>query len=159
MKAWLDDLAPRERLLLGLAAGLALLLAIWFLAISPLLATRADAERRYEASARALDLVADGVRRVAPSEGDMPAGPQLSQDELRRRVTDASQQTGLALMQMRSETDGAITAVFRDVDPRLVFAFLELLATRDGIHPSAAVMNRAEGGLVSASFSFQGASQ
>lgn len=159
MKAWFDELAPRERLLLVLAGGLTVLLAIWFLAVSPLLGARAEAERRYETSARALDLVADGVRRVSPSQGDAPAGPQLSQDELRRRVTDASQQTGLALIQMRSETDGAITAVFRDVDPRLVFAFLELLATRDGIEPTSAVMNRTEGGLVSASFSFQGAGQ
>lgn len=159
MKAWLEDLAPRERLLLGLAAGLTLLLALWFLVVAPLWAGHAEAERRYDASARALDIVADGVRRISPTQETNPSAPQKSQDELRRLVTVASQETGLALMQVRSESDGQITAVFRDVDPRLVFAFLQILSARDGIEPSAAVMNRSEEGLVSASFSFQGAEQ
>lgn len=159
MKAWFDDLAPRERLLLGLAAGLTLLLALWFLLIAPLRAAHAEAERRHEASARALDIVVDGVSRITPTQTASTTAPQRSQDELRRLVTSASQETGLALMQVRSETDGAITAVFRDVDPRLVFAFLQLLSARDGIEPSAAVMNRSDEGLVSASFSFQGAGQ
>ena len=76
----------------------------------------------------------------------------MASGDLRRQVTAAAQQTGLLLTQLRSEEDGAVSVVLRDVDPRLVFAFLQLLSTRDGIAPRTATFSQSDGDRVSASF-------
>lgn len=159
MKSLLNDLAPRERLLLSIAGILTISVIFVLAVVRPVLAAHSDAGMRYENSARALDVVAGGVWKLPSEAGGTLARPALNTDELRRRVTQVAQETGLALTQLRSEEDGSVAVVFRDVDSRLVFAFLQVLSSREEVNPTVANINRTEEGRVSASFEFEGLAQ
>lgn len=151
MTGWFAELAPREKLLLVLAGLLTVLVIGWLAVARPILAANAEARTRQSASARALDVVATGLPLLS-RDAAAPGGAAMESGDMRRQVTAAAQQTGLLLTQLRSEEDGAVSVVLRDVDPRLVFAFLQLLSTRDGIAPRTATFSQSDGDRVSASF-------
>lgn len=158
MRAWFEDLAPRERLLLFVAGGLTLIVGVWVFLVMPSISANAEARERYEANARALDVVAAGLAQIDPAQavgGNDPAEEQDA-DYLRWRVVETAQFLGLQPSQLRSETDGSVSAVFRDTDPRLVFAYLQLLSTRESIIPRTANISRSDNGRVIATFEFQG---
>ena len=157
MRAWFDDLEPRERLLLLVAGVLTLVVAVWLIVVMPTVSANQAAHQRYDASARALDVVAAGLAQV--DKNQVAAGDVAEQDadHLRWRVVDSAQFLGLEPAQLRSENDGSVSAVFRDTDPRLVFAYLQLLSTRESIIPRTANLSRADNGRITASFEFIGA--
>jgi type II secretory pathway component PulM len=152
MTAWFAELAPREKLLLMVAGLLTVIVIGWLAVARPILAANAEARTRQNASARALDVVATGLPLLSRDAAAPGQGPAMESGDMRRQVTAAAQQTGLLLTQLRSEEDGAVSVVLRDVDPRLVFAFLQLLSTRDGIAPRTATFSQSDGDRVSASF-------
>lgn len=151
---WFEELAPREKLLLAIAGILTLIVFGGLFVVQPVLSANSAARLRQSASARALDVVATGLPMLS-SDTSFP-GQRGEGDgaDMRRQITTAAQQTGMLLTQLRSEGDGAVSVVLREVDPRQVFAFLQLLATREGIEPRSATFNQTGGGLVSASFVF-----
>lgn len=152
MTGWFDELAPREKLLLAVAGLLTVAVIGWLAVARPILTANAEAHTRQSASARALDVVAAGLPQLSRDAAVPGQAVTMDSGDMRRQVTAAAQQTGLLLTQLRSEEDGAVSVVLRDVDPRLVFAFLQLLSTRDGITPRTATFSQADGGRVSASF-------
>ncbi|MEO0467829.1 MAG: type II secretion system protein GspM [Pseudomonadota bacterium] len=158
MTAWWDDLVPRERLLVLVAGALTVLVSVWVFVVVPSLAANENARIRYQSSALALDTVATGLAQIEETQTGAQQGGdvELDADHVRWRVIETAQFLGLAPNQLRSETDGSVSAVFRDADPRLVFAYVQLLSTRESIVPRTASISRSENGRVVASFEFVG---
>ena len=159
MREWLEDRSPREQMLLLGAIALTVITLLWTLVAAPVLRANADAHSRYETSARALDVVALGVNQIQAAQvkgRSEVASAALSPDQVRARIVASAQATGLSPTQLRNESDGSVSAVFRDTDSRLLFAFLQLLSTREGVTPRTATLTRSDGGLVSANFEFVG---
>ncbi|MEO0785775.1 MAG: type II secretion system protein GspM [Pseudomonadota bacterium] len=141
------------------AAGLTVLTLLWLIVVGPVMRANQDAHLRYEANARALDLVSLGISQIQAAEvrgRSEVASAALSADQVRARVIASAQSTGLIPTQLRNETDGSVSAVFRDTDPRLLFGFLQLLSTSEGISPRVATVTRSDDGSVSANFEFVG---
>jgi len=159
MKDWFEDRSQREQMLLLAAAVFSALVVLWVGLVAPVMRANEEAHLAYERSARTADLVELGVSQVLAARVEGPTevtATRLSSDQVRAKVISAAQATGLAPTQLRNETDGSVSAVFRETDSRLLFAFLQLLATREGVTPRTASITRAQEGLVSASFEFVG---
>lgn len=156
MSTWWDGLSIRERVLLGIAAALVALFALWQLAVSPVIAARAEAADRHLAATRALDVVTSALPHLkpAPARGEAAVRGAPGPDELRRQITAVAQQTGLVITQLRTGEDGTVSVLFRDADPRLIFAFVQLARARDGIAPAEVTITRTEPGLVRATLDF-----
>lgn len=159
MMEWLQERSPREKALLIGAIILTAIILFTLIVVGPVLRANSDANLRYQNTARALDSVVLGINQIQAAQvrgRSEVASAVLSPDQIRARIVASAQTTGLAPTQLRNESDGSVSAVFRDTDSRLLFAFLQLLSTREGVTPKVATLTRTENGLVSATFEFVG---
>jgi general secretion pathway protein M len=88
LRAWWAGLAPRERMLVGAAAGLVGLALLWWVALAPAVSTLAAAEAQH----RALDAQLQRMQRLRADAKAMQAQPRQSQDEAMRQLETAIRQ-------------------------------------------------------------------
>lgn len=85
--AW-AALAPRDRWLLGSAFAVALLAALWWVAVAPALDTLRNAESRH----RSLDAQLQTMRALAAEAGRLQALPRINSDDSRKALALAVKQ-------------------------------------------------------------------
>ncbi|GAB4542013.1 MAG: hypothetical protein Tsb0010_19220 [Parvularculaceae bacterium] len=135
---WLQQRPPRERMLVLLAGGLALLLAGYYLALAPLLAFRADARADYAYAVKTLTEVEQGVRRARPA----PAAAGGAGVDLTRVINATAREHALAIIRMEPDSDGGARVWLDRADARALFAWLDALDAQYGLRATSAAIER-----------------
>lgn len=107
MRAWFDSLAPRERLLVLTAAGLAVLAIIVTLGIRPLF-SQTDRARQRVSDQRALLIELDRLaQRIGPQTGTARPAASGTGDSLVVLVDRTSRERGLGPYLKRNQPEGS----------------------------------------------------
>ena len=148
-RAWAGRSA-REQVLLALAGGLAVVLAVSVLVVQPLAGFNARARDDYAAAMRlyrSIQADARDYRRLV-AEVREDSGDDRS---LRAIAGATALRHEISLARMVPAEDGALTVNIDRADSRAVMAWLVALETEFGIQVASATMDRAGDGVVEAS--------
>jgi general secretion pathway protein M len=138
---WFAALTMRERTLVGLAAGLVAVLAVWFGVIAPLART-GDA-----AQARDVAAVADSDRLLATLHA-LDAAPRRTPraQPLDRAVSDTAAQAGIALQTVQPQADG-VQVTLTGARGAALFGWIDTLAGSGVVVRQASVIPAPDGTL------------
>lgn len=137
MEAWWQGLAPRERLLLTIAAVLSALVIVWQFMLVPTVKARDAARVRYTATSATLAGVQEAymARYVSGKvSAASVAGPQtgLSGDAFKAALTTSATQKGLSISRLQGAENEAVSVLIEAADPRLVLFWLDDVVSRLG---------------------------
>lgn len=142
IKTWWNAAAPRERLLIGIAGGLTVLVILVFGLLQPLLTAKAEARIGLERAQQDQMLVERAVRTVQAAA--VGAGPARDSDAFRADATRAAQSKGLAISRLQSGDDGSVQFVFSDAAAPEIFAWLQEVSQLPGGKPIGASLSKRE---------------
>ncbi len=154
MKAWWDERSQRERILLGVMAGIFAFLILGPGVLGPIVSSRAAAEQDYRAALADLAVMQEGARRMAALRVAEPGAPggaatgvvaEPGQETLRSVIGNEAERAGLrydALNADEREQEAAVT--FASVNPPELFAWLQDLQRRHRITVVSATISRPE---------------
>jgi general secretion pathway protein M len=132
--AWWEGRTRRERVLLGVMAGLLAAVIAWYGVIAPIGAWKAGAaERRAEASADLQSVEAD-LARLNAAATEAPVGTGEPIEPLLIRTAEAA---GLTIDRQQAEADGAQTAWLQAVPAQAVFGWIAQLEQAHGVTVSS----------------------
>ena len=137
---------PRERVLISVALGLSLVLAIYLCLWTPALSFQAKAKRDYANAQSDLSLVQQSVHSFAGA-----ANTNVSQAPLQSVVVDVAGVYGLTISRIEPAADGGLNLWFEGEDPNSLFAWLSDLHANHSVYVGKASMRTVQdGGAVSA---------
>ncbi|MEE2691795.1 MAG: type II secretion system protein GspM [Pseudomonadota bacterium] len=150
MKAWWENLSPREKLALQVLAVVAGLFVVLQLIAAPLGSWRADAERRARLAETNYRLVAE-----AAAFGDVSAGEDR-QTPIRTALREAATANDVTLNFTNERPDGSVEAQAANVAPDKLFGMFAALDQRYGVRVVTADIARLgdNTGLVRAQMTF-----
>lgn len=150
MNYWksLDD---RERLLLTIAGGLVFLLAIWFLAIRPVMSAKAKAETGQATALRDLEIVQANLPKLSAG----PAVKAGSKPFNRNAVINLAKSHKLSISRVQPENDGSLKVWFDDARTPQVLKFMNAMTRDYAAAISIAQMTRKSNGKVSTTLTFR----
>ena len=150
MTDWWTGMEARERLLIAVAAGLTVLVVIWQFALVPSLNARAEARANLEDVDRNLSRIQESyMRKRAVGSAAASARPtSASIDDFKAKVTESAGNMGLSIARLQGDDTNAVRLVFENVDPRLVFLWLEDVQASHSGQVTRFNMEQAGGGLV-----------
>lgn len=121
VRAWLIGLSPRERLLIGVAAGLALIVLLWFGIIRPVReGLDAARDRTFDAATR-LAGVRGAVAAVEPlAKATAPDRRGSLEALVRERATTA----GFVLSTVSPQSNNAVAIAMASARPAALFAWI-----------------------------------
>lgn len=151
MKTWWTGLAQRERLLIGIAAAMTVIVVIWQFMLVPAAAARAEAKASLEQADTTLARLQEAYARKRATGYSQAATSNVSSltgDAFKTAVTTAASEKGLSISRIQGGNENTIGLVFEDSDPRFIFFWLEDVETRLGGTVSRLVMEQSGGGRV-----------
>lgn len=154
MIAWWNNMAPRERLLIGIAGLLTVIVIGWQFVLMPSMASRAEAEARLHEADRTLARVQElyGMQRALGAAAPTNARPTSANiEDFKAAITGAAGNVGLAIARLQGNDSTSVRLIFEDVDPRLIFVWLESVQANHSGQVTRFNMEQAGGGLVRAS--------
>ncbi|OQW48638.1 MAG: hypothetical protein A4S16_05725 [Proteobacteria bacterium SG_bin6] len=121
LRAWLIGLSPRERLLIGVAAALALVVVLWFGILRPVSeGLDAARDRTFDAATR-LAGVRGAVAAVEPlAKASAPERGGNLEAVVRERATTA----GFVLSTVNPQSDNAVAIAMASARPAALFAWI-----------------------------------
>lgn len=147
MEAW-QNMTDRERNLVVLAGGLALLVAIYLLLVRPLSMYVDDSERELRRAENTYINVASGAAEIRAAGG---AGTEEKQrtDPLRLAVAKAARANNVQISRIQPGDSGSLTVWIESVPAQRLYVWLQQLSAESGISPSKlnAQKSRVEGML------------
>lgn len=146
MSAWWQDLSPRERIMLYVAAALAGVLVLSLGVIRPLADWRENAKSSVSSARDAYELTAAAA---AVSGGQAPA-QQSVQTPLRQIFVSTAAAAGIELVRIGSEDNNQLEIQIAPVDGDVLFAWLSDLEARYGVTVAFADIARDDAGQVNA---------
>ena len=159
MKQWFDGLAPREQLLVSLAAVLTVLVLAYLLVWLPLESANGRLESRVESQREIVSELRQLQGRVPPPSGSSGARtPSAGGQSLVVVVDSTVRQQGLGTTLKRSQPTGtdSIRVVFENAAFDTLVGWLGQLAGQHAIRiDSASFSNRPEPGRVDATLTLQ----
>jgi general secretion pathway protein M len=137
MKGWWAELSLRDRGLIGSAAGLLVIIIVWYGIVSPMLGARSGAEIAREAAARQLAtlerLLAVERARMPLSAGTTSAGrAPYAGEAFKTEVTRSAQSAGLAISRFQGGENGRFSLVFEQADARQLYYWMNEVENRLG---------------------------
>ncbi len=154
MTNWWKSMAPRERLLIAIAGILTCVVVGWQFVLVPSMAARAEAEARLNEADRTLARIQEryGMQRALGAAAPTNARPtSASIEDFKAAVTGTAGNVGLAIARLQGNDSNSVRLVFEDVDPRLIFVWLESVQANHAGQVTRFNMEQAGGGLVRAS--------
>ena len=153
MKAWWTSMAARERLLIAIAGILTVFVVGWQFVLVPSIAARAEAEVRLDEADRTLARIQEryGLQRALGAAAPTNARPtSASIEDFKAAITGAAGEVGLAIARLQGNDSSSVRLIFEDVDPRLIFVWLESVQANHAGQVTRFNMEQAGGGLVRA---------
>ena len=145
---WFEKLAPRERVLIAIAAGLFAVFAIWQFLVSPILSGTSAAERQLNAAKRDHTIVSNGLPKMTAQNNINKA--KLNQSG----IIETARKTNVAISRVQPESDGKLQVWLEDSPAQNVYSFLSELDRGYSAVTIKAQMTRREGGTIAAQFTF-----
>ena len=153
MKDWWLALAPRERVLIGIAGTLTALILIWQFLIVPSVSARQSARQDMELAAQTLSQVQEAYMAkrargtLSPASG---AAAGLTGEAFKSAITELAANRGLSIVRLQGGGEAPVGLLFDQVDPRLFFVWLEEIETRLGGRVERLSLEQTGGGKVRA---------
>jgi len=144
MSFW-QNLSSRERMLLGGAAALVAILAIFFLGVRPVLNAKANAETAQTAALRDLEILQTNLPKlsgVSASTGSQPFN--------RNAVMQNVQANSLELTRIQPESDGALKLWFDEATTPQLYKFMADVTGNYAAKITSVQISRKNNGKVSA---------
>lgn len=146
MIAWWTTRTPRERLLLGVMAGLLVVFGLWFGVHRPLAQAREAAERRYDRALKeeaAIEAAAARIRAL------MSRGATASRKASAAEAVNASAAAaGVTLSRVEPDPAGGVQVAVGGVSPAQFFPWLAALQRDYGVNPRhLTIVKDEQGGL------------
>jgi general secretion pathway protein M len=154
MMAWWKTMAPRERLLIAIAGILSVIIIGWQFVLVPSVAAHAEAEMRLNEADRTLAQIQEryGLQRALGSAASTNARPTSANiEDFKAAVTGAAGDVGLAIARLQGNDTSSVRLLFENVDPRLIFVWLESVQVNHSGQVTRFNMEQSGGGLVRAS--------
>jgi len=151
MSAWWENMAPRERLLISIAAALTAIVIVWQFILVPSVAARSEAKLRLHEADRTLSLIQEryGMKRALGAATPTNARPtSASIDDFKAAITGSAGDMGLAIARLQGDDSNSVRLIFENVDPRMVFLWLESVQANHSGQVTRMSMEQAGGGLV-----------
>ncbi|MFN3582701.1 type II secretion system protein GspM [Phenylobacterium sp.] len=146
MIAWWTTRTPRERLLLGVMAGLLLVFGLWFGVHRPLAQARAAAERRYDRALKeeaAIEIAAARIRTLRTAGGGASRKAPAAE-----AVNASAAAAGVTLSRVEPDPVGGVQVAVGGVSPAQLFPWLAALQRDYGVTPRhLTIVKDEQGGL------------
>lgn len=146
---WLARFAPREQILILIAAALVVLFILWQFLVSPVFAASSDADRRLNAAKRDHMIVSAGARKMSAQTRQ---GARAAFE--RSGVISTASLANISISRMQPAADGSLQVWLEDGPALNIYSFLSELDTRYSVRTVKAQMTRREDGTVAAQFTF-----
>lgn len=146
---WIKRLAPRERLLVGLAALLVTLFVIWQFLMTPVLSGADTAQRQLDAAKRDYTIVSAGLPALSQQNGALN---KAAFD--RNAVIETARKMNVVISRVQPADNGSLQVWLEDAPAQNINSFLSELDNRYSVTTSKAQMTRKDGGTVAAQFTF-----
>lgn len=141
-EAWQARTA-RERLLLGVMAGLLLVVLIWLGVIAPLNRWVADSAARRDAALAQLAQVRTDAAQISAAR----AGEGGSAGDLANLLTETAVQAGVTVARSQPEGAGDLTVFIEGGQPAQVFGWIATLRQSHGVGVASLTALKGAGGL------------
>lgn len=151
MNQWWQNMAPRERLLIGVAGLLTVIVVTWQFIFVPTVAARAEARASLDEADRVLSQMQENyVFKRAQGAANANAARSTSGniEDFKAAVTGSAGDIGLAIARLQGNDSTSVRLVFENSDPRLVFLWLEDIQAKHSAQVTRFNMEQAGNGLV-----------
>ena len=144
MKEWFYKLAPRERLLVSIAAVLAGITLIVMLGIRPIISNAAKGHERVSDKRELLFEIERVAKRIGPQNGSGKGAPGVDNQSLVVIVDRTTRSHGLAPYLKRNQPDGSssIRLRFEDAPFDAVIEWLGIIKNQHGLITTAANIDK-----------------
>ncbi len=150
MNYWksLDD---RERLLLMVAGALVFILALWFLAIRPVMKAKTSAQTAQTMALRDLEIVQTNLPKLGGGKTSKTGSKPFN----RNAVINLAKSHKLAISRVQPENDGSLKVWFDDANTRQVLKFMNSMTGEYAAAISIAQITRKNNGKISTTLTFR----
>jgi len=144
MKEWFQKLAPRERLLVSIAAILVGITLIITLGVRPIISNAAKGHERVSDKRELLFEIERVAKRIGPQNGSGKGAPGVSNQSLVVIVDRTTRSHGLAPYLKRNQPDGAssIRLRFEGAPFDVVIDWLGIIKNQHGLITTAANIDK-----------------
>lgn len=151
MSSWWQNMAPRERLLIGVAGLLTAIVVIWQFVFVPTMTARAEARANLDEADRVLSQIQENYvlkRAQGAASASAVSGNSASIDDFKSAVTGSAGDIGLAIARLQGDDTANVRLIFENSDPRLIFLWLEDIQAKHSAQVTRFNMEQAGNGLV-----------
>ena len=144
MMEWFRKLAPREQLLVGIAAVLTAITLIVTLGVRPIISNSVKGQERVADKRELLHEIERVAERIGPQTGSNRVTPGAGNQSLVVIIDSTTRSNGLAPYLKRNQPDGAdsIRLRFEDVPFDAIIAWLRAMKNQHGLLATAANIDR-----------------
>lgn len=144
MRDYWNNLALRERQLLGTLGAVAFFVCVFFLGVRPILNAKDNAIRAQEFAQRDLQTVQKGIPYLTGGTSTSSGGQPFNRNAVMQMV----QSNGLEMSRIQPENNGALKLWFEDASSPKVFKFISDTTTRYAAVVTSVQMTRKNNGLI-----------
>ncbi|MEM7328909.1 MAG: type II secretion system protein GspM [Pseudomonadota bacterium] len=151
MSQWWQNMAPRERLLIGIAVILTVLIIAWQFVFVPTMNARAEARANLDEADRVLSQIQENYvlkRAQGAANANNARITSGNIEDFKAAVTGSAGDIGLAIARLQGNDTSSVRLVFENSDPRLVFLWLEDIQAKHSAQVTRFNMEQAGNGLV-----------
>lgn len=151
MSRWWQTMAPRERLLIGVAAALTALIVAWQFILVPTMNARAEARANLDDADRVLSQIQENYvlkRAQGAVNASNVRGGSGGIEAFKSAVTGSAGDIGLAIARLQGNDTASVRLIFENSDPRLIFLWLEDIHAKHSAQVTRFNMEQAGNGLV-----------
>lgn len=151
MSRWWQSMAPRERLLIAIAAALTALIVAWQFVFVPTMNARAEARAGLDDADRVLSQIQENYvlkRAQGAVNASSVSGGSRNIEDFKSAVTGSAGDIGLAIARLQGNDTTSVRLIFENSDPRLIFLWLEDIHAKHSAQVTRFNMEQAGNGLV-----------
>ena len=151
MSNWWQNMAPRERLLIGIAAVLTVIIVAWQFIYVPTMSARDEARANLDEADRVLSEIQENYvfkRAQGAANASNARATSGNIEDFKAAATGSAGDIGLAIARLQGNDTTSVRLVFENSDPRLVFLWLEDIQAKHSAQITRFNMEQAGNGLV-----------
>lgn len=153
MMSFWQNLAGREKVLVGIAGALFALVVGWFMILQPLMGYPGAQKRAYERAESNLEILRTGQAVLAGHT--QTTKTTLSLTEAQFRITKSAADQGLSISRRQPNGEDGLSLWFESVESPRIYAWLESLTRDYNITLVRVNVNRNNDGTVRAQITFK----
>lgn len=151
MMNWWQNMAPRERILIGVAVILTGIIVAWQFVFMPTMNARDEARANLDEADRVLSQIQENYvfkRAQGAASANNARATSGNIEDFKAAVTGSAGDIGLAIARLQGNDTTSVRLVFENSDPRLIFLWLEDIQAKHSAQITRFNMEQAGNGLV-----------